>query len=163
MTEAEGERMKTEKMKGRNILIAVDASDNAKRAVQYVRDFIGGLPGFHVTVLTIISEPSEDYFINAGERNAWVEKENAAAKRILDEYRQMLIQAGFRDEDVIVQAAMKSCASIAECILDEQRKLGCGTVVIGRRGISKKEEFMFGSTSTKILHIAKDCSIWVIE
>jgi hypothetical protein len=34
---------------------------------------------------------------------------------------------------------------------------------IGRRGISKKEEFMFGSTSTRILHIAKDCSIWVIE
>ena len=67
------------------------------------------------------------------------------------------------DEDVTVQAVMKSCASIAECILDEQRKLGCGTVVIGRRGISKKEEFIFGSTSTKILHIAKDCSIRVIE
>jgi nucleotide-binding universal stress UspA family protein len=155
--------MKTEKMKGRNILIAVDASENAKRAIQYVRDVIGGLPGFHVTVLSIISEPSEDYFVNADERNAWVEKENAATKSILDEYRQVLIQAGFRDEDVTVLAVMKSCASIAECILDEQRKLGCGTVVIGRRGISKKEEFMFGSTSTKILHIAKDCSIWVIE
>ena len=163
MTEAGGERMKTEKMKSRNILIAVDASENAKRAVQYVGDFIGGLPGFHVTVLSIISEPAEDYFVNAGERNAWVEKENTAAKRILDEYRQMLIQAGFRNEDVTMQAAMKSCASIAECIIEEQKKFGCGTIVIGRRGISKKEEFMFGSTSTKILHIAKDCSIWVIE
>jgi nucleotide-binding universal stress UspA family protein len=150
-------------MKSRNILIAVDASENAKRAVQYVKDFVGGLPGFHVTVLTIIAEPSEDYFVNAGERNAWIERENAEAKRILDEYRQMLIQAGFRDEDVTVLAAMKSCASIAECILDEQRKLGCGTVVIGRRGISKKEEFIFGSTSNKILHAAKDCSVWVIE
>jgi len=155
--------MNTEKRKNRNILIAVDASENAKRAVQYVRDFIGGMPGFHVTVLTIISEPAEDYFVNTDERNAWIGKENAAAKRILDEYRQMLIQAGFRDEDITGQAVMKSCASIAECILDEQKKLGCGTVVIGRRGISKKEEFMFGSTSTKILHIAKDCSIWVIE
>lgn len=155
--------METEKMKGRNILIAVDASENAKRAVQYAGDFIGGLPGFHVTVLSIISEPSEDYFVNAGERNAWVEKENTATKSILDGYRQMLIQAGFRDEDVTVLAVMKSCASIAECILEEQRKLGCGTVVIGRRGISKKEEFIFGSTSTKILHIAKDCSVWVIE
>ena len=163
MTEAGGERMKTEKMKSRNILIAVDASDNAKRAVQYVRDFIGGLPGFHVAVLTIISEPSEDYFVNAGERNAWVEKENAASNRIIEEYRQTLIQAGLRDKDVTVHAVLKSCASIAECILDEQRKLGCGTVVIGRRGISKKEEFMFGSTSNKILHAAKDCSIWVIE
>jgi nucleotide-binding universal stress UspA family protein len=163
MTEAGGERMNAEKMKSRNILIAVDASENAKRAVQYVRDFIGGLPGFHVTVLTIVSEPSEDYFVNVGERNAWVEKENAAANRILDDYRQMLIQAGFRNEDVTALAVMKSCASIAECILDEQKKLGCGTVVIGRRGISKKEEFIFGSTSNKTLHAAKDCSVWVIE
>jgi nucleotide-binding universal stress UspA family protein len=155
--------MKTERIKGRNILIAVDASENAKRAVQYVRDVIGGLPGFHVTVLSIISEPSEDYFVNADERNAWVEKENTATKSILDGYRQMLIQAGFRDEDVTVHAVLKECASIAECILEEQRKLGCGTVVIGRRGISKKEEFIFGSTSNKILHSARDCSIWVIE
>ena len=155
--------MKTEKMNSRNILIAVDASENAERAVRYVKDFIGGLPGFRVTVLTIISEPSDDYFVNADERNAWVEKENAAAKRILDEYRQMLIQGGFRDEDVRVLAVKKECTSIAECIIEEQKKLGCGTVVIGRRGISKKEEFIFGSTSTKILHTAKDCSIWVIE
>jgi nucleotide-binding universal stress UspA family protein len=39
----------------------------------------------------------------------------------------------------------------------------CGTVVIGRRGISRKEEFIFGSTSNKILHTARDCSVWVIE
>jgi len=58
---------------------------------------------------------------------------------------------------------MKECTSLAECILDEQRRLSCGTVVIGRRGISRKEEFMFGSTSSKILHTAKDCSVWVIE
>jgi nucleotide-binding universal stress UspA family protein len=155
--------MKNERIKSRNILIAVDASENAKRAVQYVKDFIGGMPGFHVSVLSIIAEPSEDYFVNAGERNAWIEKENAAAKRVLEEYRQMLIQSGLRDEDVSLHAVMRECTSIAECILDEQKKLGCGTVVIGRRGISKKEEFIFGSTSNKILHAARDCSVWVIE
>ena len=48
-------------------------------------------------------------------------------------------------------------------IRNNEPEVRFGTVVIGRRGISKKEEFMFGSTSTKILHIAKDCSIWVIE
>jgi hypothetical protein len=44
--------------------------------------------------------------------------------------------------------------------LDE---LKSSTVVVGRRGITRKEEFLFGSTSSKILREAKDCSIWVIQ
>jgi Universal stress protein family. len=39
---------------------------------------------------------------------------------------------------------------------------GFGTVVIGRRGVSKAEEFLFGSVSTKVMHLAKDCAVWVV-
>jgi len=41
--------------------------------------------------------------------------------------------------------------------------LKCCTVVIGRRGLSKKEEFIFGSTSNRILHEANNCAVMVIE
>lgn len=147
----------------RNILIAVDESENAARAVSYVRDFLAGFPGFHVTLITIIPEPPEDYFMSESERTAWIKDKNASSRSILEVYREMLIEAGFRDEDVKAYAVMKECTSIAECILNEQEKLACGTVVIGRRGISRKEEFIFGSTSSKILHTARNCAIWVIE
>lgn len=147
----------------RNILIAVDESENAARAVSYVRDFLAGFPGFHVTLITIIPEPPEDYFMSESERSAWIKDKNTSARSILEVYRKMLIEAGFRDEDVKAYAVMKECTSIAECILNEQEKLACGTVVIGRRGISRKEEFIFGSTSSKILHTARNCAIWVIE
>lgn len=147
----------------RNILIAVDESENAARAVSYVRDFLAGFPGFHVTLITIIPEPPEDYFMSESERTAWIKDKNASSKSILEVYLKMLIEAGFRDEDVKAYAVMKECTSIAECILNEQEKLACGTVVIGRRGISRKEEFIFGSTSSKILHTARNCAVWVIE
>lgn len=155
--------MNTNVPNNRNILIAVDASENAKRAVLYVKDLLAGLPGFHVTIATIIPRPPEDYFITEEEKNTWIENQNKTAQRILEDCRQIFIQADFREEDVASHLVMKECTSLAECILDEQRSLSCGTVVIGRRGISRKEEFMFGSTSSKILHTAKDCSVWVIE
>ena len=155
--------MSTTVKKNRNILIAVDESENAKRAVLYVKDLIEGLPGFHITIVTIIPRPPEDYFISENEQNEWIEKKNAAAKGILAGYHQIFMQSGFRDEDITLHVVMKECTSLAECILDEQRKLSCGTVVIGRRGISRKEEFIFGSTSNKLLHTPKDCSVWVIE
>ena len=147
----------------RNILIAVDESENAARAVSYVRDLLTGLPGFHITLVTIIPEPSEDYFISESERTEWIRDKNVSAGSILEKFRKVLIEAGVRDEDVKLSIVMKECTSIAECILSEHERFACGTVVIGRRGISKKEEFLFGSTSSKILHSARDCAVWVIE
>jgi nucleotide-binding universal stress UspA family protein len=155
--------MTTDIKKNRNILIAVDESDNAKRAVLYVKDLLAGLPGFHITIVTIVQQPPEDYFMTKDERDSWIKNQNAAANSILQGCRQILLHDGFRAEDITLHPVMRECDSLAECILDEQRRLSCGTVVIGRRGISKKEEFIFGSTSNKILHTSKDCSVWVIE
>jgi nucleotide-binding universal stress UspA family protein len=38
-----------------------------------------------------------------------------------------------------------------------------GTLVIGRRGVSRAEEFLFGSVTTKVTHLAKDCTVWVVQ
>jgi len=155
--------MESNVQKNRNILIAVDASENAKRAVLYVKDLLVGLSGFHITITTIIPLPPDDYFITEEEKKTWIENQNTIANRILHDYRQIFIQANFKEEDVVSHLVMKECSSLAECILTEQKSLSCGTVVIGRRGISRKEEFIFGSTSSKILHTARECSVWVIE
>jgi nucleotide-binding universal stress UspA family protein len=58
---------------------------------------------------------------------------------------------------------IRECPSVADCIIDVQQRLRCCTIVMGRRGISKKEEFLFGSTSNKIMHSGKNCAVWVIE
>lgn len=147
----------------RHVLVAVDKSENAKRAVLYVADFLGGVPGFRVTLLSIVPEPSEDYFNTAEERQAWIKEHTSEAEDMLRNYRKVLIQSGFRKEKVDILVQVRNCPSIAGCILDEQKRLGCCTIVLGRRGISKKEEFLYGSTSNKILHSEKNCAVWVIE
>ncbi len=146
-----------------HILIAVDGSENARRAVSYVAEFLRGLPRVSVTLLTIVSVPPEDYFTGPDERRAWVAEHTDTAEKMLKEYRHILTDAGFKENAVEDKLIVKTCTSIADCILEEQRKLRSSTIVIGRRGISKKEEFIFGSTSNKILHTAKNCSLWVIE
>ena len=146
----------------KNILVAVDDSENAERAVQYVAGLLGSLPGFRVTIVSIVSAPPEDYFASEEERHTWVRDEQAKADRVLDRSRKILLTSGFDDRDVSTRSVVKVCPSVGECILELQKELGCGTVVVGRRGISKKEEFIFGSTSSKILHAAQNCSVWAI-
>ncbi|MFZ5906648.1 MAG: universal stress protein [Nitrospirota bacterium] len=155
--------MESKRANNRNILIAVDESENAARAVAYVRDLLNGLTGFRINLVTIIPEPSEDYFQSGKERTEWMKDKDSSARSLLEGHRRLFTDAGFGEEDIRTDLVIRECTSIAECILDEQKRLDCGTVVIGRRGISKKEEFIFGSTSSKILHTAKDCAVWVIE
>ena len=147
----------------RHVLVAIDTSENAKRAVLYVADFLGGVPGFRVTLLSIVSEPSEDYFETDEERKTWIEKQSSESEKLLLKYREVLIQSGFSEEKVVVRVEVINCPSIGDCILEEQKRLGCCTIVVGRRGISKKEEFLYGSTSNRILHSGKNCAVWVIE
>ena len=150
-------------MKDRHILIALDESENAKRAILYAADFLGGVSGFRATIINIINVPSEDFFDSVQDRDKWIEEQRAAAEQMLEKYREILIQSGFKKEKVSTIVDIKENISVADCILDAQRKLDCCTVIVGRRGISKKEEFIYGSTSSKVLHSGKNCAVWVIE
>lgn len=147
---------------GKHLLVAVDASENARRAVHYVADMLGGLPGFRVTLISIVSAPPEDFFASDEERLAWVKEEQAKSEATLELSKGILKASGFEDGNVEIRSVVKVCASVGDCILEAQKELGCGTVVVGRRGITKKEEFIFGSTSSKILHGARNCSVWAI-
>ena len=44
----------------------------------------------------------------------------------------------------------------------EQEQEGYGTIVVGKRGIPKAEEFLFGSISSALIHTGKDIAVWVI-
>jgi len=74
----------------------------------------------------------------------------------LEEYRRLLIDAGFATEDVSTRLALRFRPSMAECILAEQDLLKHATLVVGRKGLSHKEEFLFGSISGKIVRTARN-------
>jgi nucleotide-binding universal stress UspA family protein len=146
----------------KNILIAVDTSENSRRAVAYVGRVLGSVPGFHATLLHVIPDPEEDYFASESERDAWLESYHSKTLAALQEYRGMLTAAGFPPEAVDLHTPRRDCPSMAECILSERDKRAYGTIVVGRQGLSRKEEFLFGSISNKIVNHAKDCTVWVV-
>jgi len=144
-------------------LVAVDDSGKAGRAVSYVADMVCGNRGYKVTLLHIIPLPSPDFFKNDEERSRWIARRREVATRGFGECRLLLAESGLKEEDIYLEVLVKDCRSLADCILEERARLGCGTIVIARRGISLKEEFLFGSTSSRIVHHARDCTVWVVE
>lgn len=163
-------------MNPRKILVAVDASENAMRAVGYVGEVAAGRPGFEVHLLCIEQLPHRDLF---GKDEDWVRAcRNARAEfeDFLDQARERLVAMGMKDDEVQKnyvafchspfndQATRCSMGtSVALEILETVKSGGFGTVVVGRRGLSKAEEFLFGSVSNKIVHSARDCTVWVVS
>jgi nucleotide-binding universal stress UspA family protein len=150
-------------IKDKHLLIAVDESDSSRRAVLYVADLLGGFPGFTVSLLSIIPEPEEDFFDTEAELNAWLREKIDTANRMLANYRQVLIQSGFPAEKVRFRTCVGEAKSLADAILEMRCDLTCCTVVVGRHHKSKTEEFLFGSTSSRLIHEAKNCAVWVVE
>jgi len=152
-----------EKVFNKNILVAVDDSDNARRAVSYVAQLLGEFTGFNVTVLHVVPEAEEDYFTNDSERDAWFKQYQQKVAAMLEDYRQILLKGGFDANHVSVRSPLRYCPSMAECILSERDELAYDTIVVGRQGLSRKEEFLFGSISSKIVTHARNCTVWVVE
>ena len=58
---------------------------------------------------------------------------------------------------------MTGVASRAKAIVDEARKGGFGTILVGRRGLSRVEEFIIGRARNKVLQLAKEKAVWVVN
>jgi nucleotide-binding universal stress UspA family protein len=145
------------------LLLAVDESENARRAVSYVAELLGGVEGFEVTIMHVIPLPEEDFFLTVTDKEKWLSQYRVRIDTVLEEYRQLLIGAGFHPNNVSVRSPTRYCPSMAECILAERDEREYGTIVVGRQGLSRTEEFIFGSISSKIVTHARNCTVWVVE
>lgn len=148
----------------RKLLIAVDGSENSDRAVTYVACMLGEVRRVSISLLHIISIPPDDYFHTEDEQKNWIEEHEKAAITAIEKHAHQLIDAGITETAVRYTIRKGIFPSVAEVILEELVTSGASTLVIGRQGISKKEEFIYGSTSNKLLHAVKgSTALWVIE
>ncbi|MYL82171.1 universal stress protein [Desulfovibrio aerotolerans] len=156
------------------ILIAYDGSDNARRAVSYTAAMVGSGGNRLVDVAAIERPADRDLFADDAAWKAECARRIEAMRTSLNEARAMLVAAGV-PEAAVTTRFVESCrsplreaqecsigTSIALEILRLAEEGGYDTVVVGRRGVSKQEEFLFGSVSTKIIHAAKGLAVWVV-
>jgi nucleotide-binding universal stress UspA family protein len=147
----------------RDIMIAVDESEDSLKAVSYVARLLGGLCGFRVMLMHIIDEPGEDYFDTPEDHEKWLCHYKKRLKKALEGYRQELVLKGFDPDSVSTLFIHMEYPSIVKYILSECDKRDCCTIVVGRHWITRSEEFMFGSISNIMAHPARNCAVCIVE
>jgi len=145
------------------MLVAVDNSENSRRALRYVGRMVKHLSG-PVTLLHVVPSPNPDLFADQETMDREVKRREAEGRQLLSRARDILGEEGVdpgRVTEKLVVAAPP--LTVAEAVLSEQSSGGYETVVLGRRGMTPKEEFLFGSVSSAVVRRAKGVTVWVVE
>ncbi|MCF8131189.1 MAG: universal stress protein [Deltaproteobacteria bacterium] len=134
-----------------SVLLALDGSENATRAVDYVGKILGG-SDYAATLIHVIRSDNPEY----------VNERKMEMNGVFDEAREALITSGF-NPDRITTKIITGARSRAAAVAQEAREGGYGTIVVGRRGLSRVRDFLMGRVSNKLIHLAKNQAVWVVD
>lgn len=153
----------------RKVLIAIDDSDNAMRAVNFVAGFFSR--NIRVTIFSVLHDTETICEYNSPgltpyfrtERESFCKLEEK--KKQLLEYavgaaRECLVNAGLDETNIEVKMEKRS-KGVARDIIREADS-GYDVVVLGKKGISGVQEFFFGSVSQKVINGVKKASVLVV-
>ena len=135
------------------------------KAVDYTGTMLGNSKS-EITLMYVLRglnllQP-EDKSLVMKEEKALFEDAKTGAEPMFNEAKYRLINAGF-DPGRITTMPVVGVSSRAGAIVQEAKENGYGTIVVGRRGLSKVAEFFLGGVSNKIIHLAKEMAVWVVS
>ncbi len=155
---------------GEKILVAFDDSENAMGAVEYIaRTFTKEQ---QITLFCVVPDTAALCDMNSPSLTPYFVEKQAIfcgledqKKELIDEAmhkaKELLLTAGFEEKNITLKVQTKKKGVVRD-IIDEAHS-GYDTIVLGRRGLSGIKEFILGSVSQKVLHLARDISVIVVE
>jgi len=144
------------------ILIAVNDSDDTLRAIHYVGQIAKAMDAVSLNLLYVYPDPPPDYYTKGGTLDAYKEIMQDQAGRALNLAIAHLKKYGISDDCISTDILLAEGKTISQAILEVQEKTGCHTLVVGKRGISKNEEFLFGSISNTLAQKTKGFTTWIV-
>jgi nucleotide-binding universal stress UspA family protein len=154
----------------KKVLVAVDDSENAMRAVEFVANFFS--PEIKITLFNVLQDTAAMCEMNSPELTPYFisqqssfclleEKKKELSNEALQNAKSKLVDAGFVEENITIKSEIKK-SGIARDIIKESQA-GYSVIVLGRRGLSGIKDFILGSISHKVFNGAKDASVLVVN
>lgn len=148
----------------KRILLAVDASENSRKVV----DYAGGFAASSETELTLLHVVRKfglglmnSLNLRDVEIEGFMEEVEIDIHRMLRSYRARLETVGVEPSKISTKRTTESYTRAGD-ILKEAREGGYGTIVMGRRGLSKVGEFLMGRVTHKVLNRAEGLAVWIV-
>ena len=153
-------------VKSKKVLIAMDSSENALRAVDHAGFMLSGtdcqVTLFHSKRHLRGFVPQEIIEAAPELEELWKNKAGERIAPYMKRANEMLLEAGIPEAQIKTKVVDGS-RDAASDILKEARNGDYGTIVVGRRGHSGVREFFMGSTTNKVLQHHAGMAVWIVQ
>lgn len=149
-------------------LLGTDGSEGSLGAAEFLGRFIAPKKDTKVGLVYVARKMAIQFgLVESGVgiaevEEVWRESSTKRGNEALKQAEKILLQTGV-DQSRISQNLITDALSRSGALLEEAEKAGCGTIVLGRRGMSKIEAFFMGRVTNKVLSLAKDKAVWIIH
>jgi nucleotide-binding universal stress UspA family protein len=153
-------------VKSKRVLIAMDSSENALRAVDHAGFMLSGtdcqVTLFHSKRHLRRFVPQEVIEAAPELEELWTNKAGEQIAPYMKKAKEMLIEAGIPEAQLKIEV-VDGTRDAASDILREARSGDYGTIVLGRKGRSGVKEFFMGSTASKVLQNHTGKAVWIVQ
>ena len=154
----------------KKILLAVDGSPSSMKAIEFTAGFLGGhdyeacifhaIPGLGAIHFDL-TEVHQLGCSEAETPDTCIEAFKLKVVQRFQDIKKGLIASGF-DAGKISEKIITGVISRSEAIVKEAEAGGYGTIVVGRRGLSKVEAFFMGRVGHKVVYGGNQFTVWVV-
>jgi nucleotide-binding universal stress UspA family protein len=152
------------------IMIAMDDSENALRAVRYVATHFR--PDTGITLFSVVADTAGLCDMNSPELTPLFKAQQSSFCQLEDKKRNLvekacakarslLQEAGWEKGRIQIKTEVKR-KGVAHDIVREAEN-GFNLIVLGKYGLGGIRDFFLGSTSQKVLQLAKNISVLVVN
>lgn len=144
----------------KSILFAINDSPSSRQALEYLSELAICRGDTHVTLLHVFRKPSASEELMGPK---YMPQQRERYMRILQEAKDLLVAGGASPENVELKLVTTPYATVTEGIIDQFFKAEYGMVVLGRKRMSKAEEFVLGDVGVKLVRALEGVAILVVK
>jgi len=143
-----------------SILVSLNDSVSSRAVVDYLTKLAFCPEDAHITLIHLFKKPTatEDLM---GKKFA--EEQPARFSAVLEKARDKLVENGFNPSNIEIELVTDPYPTVAEGIIDKFKKKHFDMVVIGRKRMSKAEEFVMGDVSVKLVRALEGTAVLVVK
>ncbi len=157
----------------RKILITIDGSPNALKAVDYMSKTLCSCKEFQITLFHVLpSIPAgfwdDGHILSEKEKKErhdvveiWMSNQAAKLEPVFKEAKQILLDSGVKEEAIILKSISHS-TDTADSIIEEAGTGGYDLLVISRSGHSNVKHRM-GSVTERVVRLGAGITITTVE
>lgn len=143
-----------------SILVALNDSSSSRAVVDFIMNLSLCPEDWDISLLHFFRKPTSSEELMG---KKFVEEQPSRMMSLLERAREKLVENGFLPEKVKTELISEPYQTIADGIMDQVKKRHFDMVVIGRKKMSKAEEFVMGDISIKLIRALEDTAVLVVR